>query len=153
MTIALFIGRFQPFHMGHLWAIQHMLQDHDMVKIGIGSSQEFRTDSNPYTLRERERMIKAALHAEGIRKYELFAIPDVSDNEKWVAHVDTIVGHFDEIYTGHDLVKSLMEKAGRHVEELARWQGINATEIRRRIDEGEEWHEMVPIVVWGFLVE
>jgi len=35
--IALFIGKFQPFHKGHLFALRQVLKKFDKVIIGIGS--------------------------------------------------------------------------------------------------------------------
>ena len=37
--IALFIGRFQPLHHGHLYVLRTILKSYNKVKIGIGSSQ------------------------------------------------------------------------------------------------------------------
>jgi len=43
MTTALIIGRFQPFHLGHLLLIKEAAKEADIIVIGIGSSQESRT--------------------------------------------------------------------------------------------------------------
>ena len=153
MKTALFIGRFQPFHIGHLWAVQHIMQEFDFVKIGIGSVQKFRTEVNPYTFAERERMIHSALRAEGIKNYRVYGIKDIPEDNKWAEHVENITGKFDAVFTGDDLVKKLMEDAGKDVQELPRWQDISATEVRRRIEAGENWQELVPIAVRGFLEE
>jgi len=54
--IALFIGRFQPFHSGHLDAIKQISEEE--IIIGIGSSQYSKTEENPYSFEERKKMIK-----------------------------------------------------------------------------------------------
>ena len=36
---ALFIGRFQPFHLGHLLLLQRLSTQYEEIIIGIGSSQ------------------------------------------------------------------------------------------------------------------
>ena len=39
----LYVGRFQPFHLGHLEAIKHILKKVDTVIIAIGSAQYSHT--------------------------------------------------------------------------------------------------------------
>lgn len=47
---ALFVGRFQPFHLGHLKVIKDILKKNDFIVIAIGSSDEKNTDKNPFFL-------------------------------------------------------------------------------------------------------
>ena len=44
-----FIGRFQPFHNGHLEAIKKLLIEVDELIIMIGSSQYSHSFDNPFT--------------------------------------------------------------------------------------------------------
>ena len=55
---ALFIGRFQPFHKGHLKIIQQASETYDQILVGIGSSQYSHTVDNPFTAEERTEMIE-----------------------------------------------------------------------------------------------
>jgi len=48
MTTGLIIGRFQPFHKGHLHAIEHALKEVDELIIAVGSSQYVNTEDNPW---------------------------------------------------------------------------------------------------------
>jgi len=57
----LFVGRFQPFHNGHLMVIKGMVKVCEKVVIGVGSSQESMTPENPFTATERREMIQRAL--------------------------------------------------------------------------------------------
>ena len=52
---ALFIGRFQPFHNGHLKVVQEILKEFDEVIIGIGSSKYSGTLDNPFSGEERKK--------------------------------------------------------------------------------------------------
>ena len=55
--VGLYIGRFQPFHMGHLSIVKRALKECDTLVIAIGSSQENRTKKNPFTFEERKAFI------------------------------------------------------------------------------------------------
>ena len=87
MKKALFVGRFQPMHLGHLKVIKWILKKYDKVIIVIGSSQDSFTDKNPFTLEERKKMIQKTLRSEKIlkKKYSIIGIPDVYDDDVWVA--------------------------------------------------------------------
>ncbi|MEM0023032.1 MAG: adenylyltransferase/cytidyltransferase family protein, partial [Archaeoglobaceae archaeon] len=46
---ALFIGRFQPYHLGHHEVVKKILEEVDELIIGIGSAQESHSLENPFT--------------------------------------------------------------------------------------------------------
>lgn len=50
----LLIGRFQPFHLGHLEAILFGLSKVENLWIGIGSSNKSHEMKNPFTADERK---------------------------------------------------------------------------------------------------
>jgi cytidyltransferase-like protein len=54
--VALFIGRFQPFHKGHLYSLEKCLEIAESVIVGVGSSQDSGTENNPwsYDVRKEE---------------------------------------------------------------------------------------------------
>lgn len=53
----LYIGRFQPIHIGHEAIIRQMLNECDTVIIAIGSAQESGTERNPFTFEQRADLI------------------------------------------------------------------------------------------------
>ena len=126
--IALFIGRFQPFHSGHIDAIKQISEK--QIIIGVGSSQYSGTNDNPYSFEERREMIEKALDKN--KKYKIIAIPDIHDAKNWVAHVEKIVSDFDVIYTGNKLVKRLFKKGGYKVISLKININISGTELRKK---------------------
>lgn len=85
--VALFIGRFQPFHNGHLYGLQKCLELAERVIIGIGSSQESGTENNPWDYATRKRMIESLPAQAGLtgisQKVTVVAIPDMFNDEKW----------------------------------------------------------------------
>jgi bifunctional NMN adenylyltransferase/nudix hydrolase len=73
---ALIIGRFQPFHQGHLELITSALQQAQHVILVIGSARGPRGLRNPFTAAERIEMLKAnkiagedRLHFVEVRDY------------------------------------------------------------------------------------
>jgi nicotinamide-nucleotide adenylyltransferase len=53
MLKALFIGRFQPLHLGHLDALKQISKEE--IIIGIGSSQYSGTKENPYNFEQEKK--------------------------------------------------------------------------------------------------
>jgi nicotinamide-nucleotide adenylyltransferase len=146
---ALFIGRFQPFHHGHLLLLQRLSTQYDEVIIGIGSSQYRDTRENPFSEEERKQMIVQSLDAEGIHKYRIVTIPDIHDPPRWVAHVCSIVSDFDVIIANNPFTRKLFSEKGYVVKgtryfDRKRYSG---KEIRRRITQGEPWQDLVPEAV------
>jgi nicotinamide-nucleotide adenylyltransferase len=144
---ALLIGRFQPFHKGHLELVKRIFNEgkYELI-IGIGSAQESYTPSNPFTAGERYSMIDRAL--EGIKnaKYCIIPIPDINRYGIWVSHVEDLVPPFDVVLTNNPLMKELFSREGYKVTEtpLFNRKEYSSTEIRKRILNDEEWESLVP---------
>jgi len=58
------VGRFQPFHLGHLSAVRDASREVDELVIVIGSSQKSHEFRNPFTAGERIEMIRETLIME-----------------------------------------------------------------------------------------
>lgn len=157
-TTALFIGRFQPLHHGHIYVLYRILEEHNKVKIGIGSSQFSNTKNDPFTNVERRRFIEAALKKRKIpnSKYEIYDIPDIFNAKKWVDHVVTIVGDFEIVYSNSDWVRELFQNRGYVV---GKKLGIfkkkyNASNVRKLISkERKNWTNLVPNEVVNLIQE
>jgi nicotinamide-nucleotide adenylyltransferase len=148
MTTALLIGRYQPFHNGHLQVVKKILKECDLLVIAVGSAQYSHTRENPFTGGERLGMIEAALAEEKIppHRYNIVPIPDINNNALWVAHLKTYCPPFDVAYTRNPLTKRLFEEAGMKVKRQPEYdrEKYNGTKIRERMIEGEEWVPLVP---------
>ncbi|MCX8169894.1 MAG: nicotinamide-nucleotide adenylyltransferase, partial [Candidatus Methanomethyliaceae archaeon] len=110
----LIIGRYQPFHKGHLEVVKCVLKEVDDLIIGIGSAQISHTLENPFTAGERITMISEALKEEGLRErcYYIIPIPDIWNNSLWVRHVIALTPSFDVVYTGNPLARRLFMEEG-----------------------------------------
>ena len=144
MKTALFIGRFQPLHKAHLSDIMLALKEYDKIIIAVGSSQDSNTKENPFTFEERKGMIDKALLANHISPYEIVAVPDINDDSKWVEHVKKIVPEFDVVYTGNDFTEQLFKEKNIKVVKIDLIPEISATEVRKRLFNGNKWKELVP---------
>ena len=143
---ALFIGRFQPFHNGHLKAIQYILKKYDEIIIGIGSSQYSRTVDNPFTSDERVEMIKVTLKSKNITNFKIILIPDIHNPPKWVDHVLRIYSDFDVVVSNSNLTKQLFFEKGFKVIETPIYskENYSGRRIRIRIAKNQDWKDSVP---------
>ena len=57
----LMMGRFQPFHLGHLELVKQILDECDEVIIAVTSSQFNYLEKDPFTAGERIEMIHNSL--------------------------------------------------------------------------------------------
>lgn len=152
---AFFIGRFQPFHNGHLSMVRRILETNDEVIIGIGSAQYSHTGENPFTAGERYEMIKRALDAEGIHVYHIVPIPDTHVHSVWVSHILSLVPKFDVVYTNSDLVIRLFREHGLKMlsPPLMDREALSGTAVRERMRKGGDWRSLVPKAVADYIQE
>ena len=147
--VALFLGRFQPLHHGHIYILNKILKLYKFIKIGIGSSQFSKTKINPFTYKERVNFITSALNKRGInsQRFSIYPIPDIFNASEWVNHVISIVGSFDTIFSNSDWVRQLFQNEGYTVGEKI---GIfkkkyNASHVRKLISkDNKNWTTLVP---------
>ena len=144
----LYIGRFQPYHLGHQAVIQKIAEEADEIVIVIGSAQESHTLENPFTAGERMDMIYTALQALRDRCY-VIPLQDVKRNAVWVAHLKSMVPKFDLVYSNNPLVVQLFTEAGIEVRESPMYSRnvYSGTVIRKLMLEGGDWRSLVPAPV------
>ena len=111
MKKGLILGRFQPFHLGHLRLIEAVKDDNLEPMICIGSAQEGRTKDNPFTTEERRIMVEAVVSCLDC-EYQIYEIPDVNNNDLYIAHLKTFVPDFDTVYSGNSLVLNCSKQLG-----------------------------------------
>jgi nicotinamide-nucleotide adenylyltransferase len=144
MKTALFVGRFQPFHMGHLKVIKWILKKCDKIIILIGSSKESNTDKNPFSLSERKKMIENTLKTEGMNdKYEIINMPDVYDDEIWVKNI-LKRAKFDIVFTMNSWTRRCFVNYKIDVKKHPIFGKISGSIVREMIKNNEKWEILVP---------
>jgi len=142
----LLIGRFQPFHLGHLDAVLFGLSRVDNLFICIGSSNKSNERKNPFSAEERREMITLSIEPSITDRIKIFDIPDVGDHEKWTFEIDKIVPKYDVVFTNDEFTKTLFEKREISVISvvLKDREKFSGTNIRNLITQNENWRDLVP---------
>lgn len=154
MTVGLFVGRFQPFHNGHLATVKFALQSVDKIIIVVGSAQKSHESKNPFTAGERIEMIKDALDSEvDARNLLLIPVPDVDVHSLWTRHVDMLVPSYDVVFANDPFTLLLFRERGVKTVEpvLQNREKLSATEVRKRMVAGGNWKELVPVAVADYI--
>jgi nicotinamide-nucleotide adenylyltransferase len=154
--IALYLGRFQPFHLGHLDAVNQIISDGiTKIIIGIGSSQEELTRSNPFSYYERKEMVRRALQELKV-DFEIHPIPDFANNQDWVDYIQEELPVFNYIYSGNPFVQICFVegKIDREFKTLDIISVVKGTTIRQNIERRmENWSHLLPNEVLKYLIE
>jgi nicotinamide-nucleotide adenylyltransferase len=142
----LLIGRFQPFHLGHLDALHFALSKVDKLLIGLGSSNKPLEKNNPFSADERKEMILSSIDESMKSRIQIYFIPDIQNHLKWIALIDTIVPKFDIIFTNDKLTTYLYLKQGIQVLPIpfVNRDTLSGTNIREMIINDQKWETLVP---------
>lgn len=152
----LLIGRFQPFHRGHLAVTRAIRSARPSAPllIGIGSAEESFTWQNPFTAGERFEMITRALDEGRVGGVEVVPIADIRRHALWVGYLEALLPPFDRIYTNNPLTRVLFERAGYDVESptLVDRRRFEGRHVRTQLASGRGWKELVPPAIARYLV-
>ena len=145
MIRGLYLGRFQPYHLGHHEVLKQISKEVDEIIVGIGSAQKSHEIENPFTAGERVLMVTSAIKEFDIKHY-VIPIEDIQRNSLWVSHVKSMVPPFDIAYTNNPLVIELLSEAGIEVKQspLFKRNKYSGTQIRNLMLKGEKWEKFVP---------
>lgn len=132
LDLLAYIGRFQPFHTGHLRVILYALTLTKRLVICIGSATGPRTLRNPWTFNERVQIIKNSLHPSELGRVDFQPISDHTYNDPaWVVQVERAVESTAWNYrVGNDykigLVGHIKDKSSEYQNLFRTWNPINA---------------------------
>ena len=142
----LLIGRFQPFHLGHLAALQFAIPKVDKLWLGLGSSNKPIEKNNPFSIEERKKMILSSIDDSIQNKISIFPIPDLDNHVRWIQNIDTIVPDYEIIFSNDPMTEHLYSK--RNVQVIAipflKRDQLSGTRLRDLIKSDQKWNDLVP---------
>ena len=150
----LLIGRFQPFHLGHLEALQFALSKVDKLWVGLGSSDSPIQKNNPFTAMERKEMILSSIDDLMKDKISIYFIPDLDNHIKWIEKIDTIVPKFDIVFSNDDLTNHLYSNRDVQVISIPflKRDVLSGTNIRKLIFSDQKLDDLIPKGTKDFLI-
>lgn len=153
----LLVGRFQPFHRGHLEVVRAIRAEYpsEELVLAIGSSQLSYTFENPFTAAERFEMIARAVAEAGVSGIVAVPLPDIGRHALWVAHTEETLPPFGRVHTNNPLTRALFERAGYRVEApaLVERATLEGRHVRALLAAGDAWSPLVPRSVASYLTE
>lgn len=142
----LLIGRFQPFHLGHLEALQFALSKVDKLWLGLGSSNKPMEKTNPFSVEERKQMIMSSIDDSIKNKISIYPIPDLDNHVKWIENIDTIVPDYQIVFSNDPMTEYLYSKRNVNVMTIPFFKRdqLSGTRLRDLIKSDQKWDDLVP---------
>lgn len=137
--LSVFIGRFQPFHLGHQETVRHALSISERVLILVGSSGAATSSKNPFSYQERSAMIRASLSTDENYKVDLEPLQDhFYSDDVWIAEVQEKVSRYSDVNSSIALVGRYKDRSTYYLSSFPQWefsdsrstQAFSATDIR-----------------------
>lgn len=140
--LIVFIGRFQPFHIGHQVVVANALQQASRVMVLVGSAGKPRSSKNPWTFGERKEMIAASLGEDSGRVIIEPLYDKTYNDSAWAAQVQSIV---DTYITEHGvtnpkvgLIGHIKDNSSYYLKMFPQWafvehqlnDAVHATDVR-----------------------
>jgi len=142
----LLIGRFQPFHLGHLAALEFALSKVDKLWLGLGSSNKPMEKNNPFSVEERQQMILSSIEDSIKNKISIYPIPDLDNHVKWIENIDMIVPDYEIVFSNDPMTEHLYSK--RNVDVITipflKRDQLSGTRLRELIKSDHKWDDLVP---------
>ena len=146
-----FIGRFQPFHMGHKAVVDEALKRAKKVALVLGSHDQPRNVRNPFTTAERIDMI-SAVYPDEVATGRIVFVPQADwtySLDRWIMETQAKVTQVANTpYTPDPVNIGLIGHSKDHTsfyltsfpswgsEEVKNVSGIDATAIRSQLFSG-----------------
>lgn len=160
--VGLLIGRFQPFHKGHLFLIKKAFEYVEKLIIGIGTANRVDQE-NPWTIEARRKMLEKVLDSESHfapntrgyvrdktlkeRVLKIVPIDDyLEDDNLWLKKALERIGKFDVLIGNDEWTDGIFEKAGYTVLRLGFYKRYlyEGEKIRKLMMKGGKWQERIP---------
>lgn len=128
--IAVYVGRFQPFHNGHLALLKHALELAPQVVLVIGSAFQARTPKNPFSWQERAEMVRLSLTAEERSRVQFLPVRDYYNETRWVEAVRQGVQALGGDSTQHvALVGHYKDATSEYLRSFSSWTVVSVERV------------------------
>ena len=131
-----FIGRFQPFHNGHLHVLTQALAQAERVIMLVGSSNQPRDPRNPWSFAERERFIRLSTDEAVQQRLIILPLPDeLYNDQSWIKRVQdsvhSVMHQFlpmpGEDVPGIGLIGYGKDRSSYYLALFPQWEAVAAT--------------------------
>lgn len=141
-----FIGRFQPPHLGHIAVINKALRHASRVIVLVGSAWQARSLRNPWQFEERQSLLRSCFDDAENSRLEIVPLLDaLYNNDVWVRDVQRkvrdIAGHRNARLPRIGLIGASRGQSSYYLSLFPQWEsvsvplveGISASQIRERL--------------------
>lgn len=138
--LAVFVGRFQPFHLGHLRVVEQALASAARVLVIVGSADAARRpDTAPFTAGERAAMIHDCLPIADRERVVVRSLADVGNLARWTAAVEALATEVGGVGARIALIGHAKDRSSGYLEafpcferiEADLYGPVSATQVRR----------------------
>ena len=141
----IYIGRFQPFHLGHMYIVEKALEISDKLIILCGTiknralATKDQIEKNPLNFNEVKMLIDANLKDKYEDRYDVLKIIDYKTDKEWYKNVQKIVSNFiSDKKVEISIIGHLKNSSSEYINHFKDWNiilldnyhNINATDIR-----------------------
>lgn len=130
---AIYIGRFEPVHNGHMALLQRALDSARNVIVVMGSAWQARSPKNPFTCHERADMMLEALTETDRARVQVLPMRDYYNEALWVQAVRKGVGQIAAADAHVGLVGHFKDATSSYLSAFPGWELIHV-ERQGRID-------------------
>ncbi len=166
VKVGVVLGRFQPFHNGHLSYFLLALKNTKSLIIGITTPGKkptryepknplrFGKENNPFSFSQRREMIKAALKTRGVNLKRIRFIHFMPQKLKiWQSQVPSSATYFLILRPSDSKQVSEMKAQGLNIKILKvikedKYKGFN---VRRLLKDDSNWEALVPKPVADYI--
>ncbi len=122
-----FIGRFQPFHLGHKSVIDEALKLAKQVIILIGSANLPRSTRNTFTLAERTAMILGAFSEKEAKRIHCVGLNDILYNDnRWLQYVQRAIKSVTGDFSANiGLIGHSKDSSSYYLSLFPAWQSVS----------------------------
>lgn len=138
------VGRFQPFHLGHLHLAREILREHDLA-VAVAGAQFNHIEKDPFTAGERIEMAHASLAEDGadMSRCTVSAVENQTNVATWASYLRAALPEFGKVYSGNEYVRMLFGPDAVEPAMLDRGR-FSASRVRALLASGGDWKPLVP---------